>query len=242
MAGRIVRRSLAKREGEYAGEVRRLLDAALEVMQRPRYLLAATRGRHRGRRGPFERRLLPALSLQGRPRQRFARRRCRASARVSGPPDGQGPPARGAGSPLGRGCPRPGRWGRCRRHVGRAVERQQRRRWPGGRPPLRRARRSPLCSTIHSPSSAATRPSSMRPSPRMRPLACCRTASGVARGPDRAKPTASSTSACAPSGADPSASAAARFRRTWRRRCPAPPLSPSLRPGLRGPRRAAASP
>jgi hypothetical protein len=33
VAGRIVRRSLAKREGEYAGEVRRLLDAALEVMQ-----------------------------------------------------------------------------------------------------------------------------------------------------------------------------------------------------------------
>jgi AcrR family transcriptional regulator len=34
VADRIVRRSLAKREGEYAGEVRRLLDAALEVMQR----------------------------------------------------------------------------------------------------------------------------------------------------------------------------------------------------------------
>lgn len=34
VAGRIVRRSLAKREGEYAGEVRRLLDAALELMQR----------------------------------------------------------------------------------------------------------------------------------------------------------------------------------------------------------------
>ena len=33
VADRIVRRSLAKREGEYAGEVRRLLDAALEVMQ-----------------------------------------------------------------------------------------------------------------------------------------------------------------------------------------------------------------
>ncbi len=32
VAGRIVRRSLAKREGEYVGEVRRLLDAALEVM------------------------------------------------------------------------------------------------------------------------------------------------------------------------------------------------------------------
>lgn len=32
VAGRIVRRSLAKREGEYADEVRRLLDAALEVM------------------------------------------------------------------------------------------------------------------------------------------------------------------------------------------------------------------
>ena len=31
---RIVRRSLAKREGEYAGEVRRLLDAALDLMQR----------------------------------------------------------------------------------------------------------------------------------------------------------------------------------------------------------------
>jgi AcrR family transcriptional regulator len=34
VAGRIVRRSLAKREEEYAGEVRRLLDAALEVMAR----------------------------------------------------------------------------------------------------------------------------------------------------------------------------------------------------------------
>ena len=34
VAGRIVRRSLAKREDEYAGEVRRLLDAALEVMDR----------------------------------------------------------------------------------------------------------------------------------------------------------------------------------------------------------------
>ena len=34
VAGRIVRRSLAKREGEYAGEVRRLLDAALALMQR----------------------------------------------------------------------------------------------------------------------------------------------------------------------------------------------------------------
>jgi AcrR family transcriptional regulator len=34
VADRIVRRSLAKREGEYAGEVRRLLNAALEVMQR----------------------------------------------------------------------------------------------------------------------------------------------------------------------------------------------------------------
>ncbi|HTU38344.1 MAG TPA: TetR/AcrR family transcriptional regulator [Acidimicrobiales bacterium] len=34
VAERIVRRSLAKREGEYANEVRRLLDAALEVMQR----------------------------------------------------------------------------------------------------------------------------------------------------------------------------------------------------------------
>jgi AcrR family transcriptional regulator len=34
VAGRIVRRSLAKREEEYAGEVRRLLDAALEVMQK----------------------------------------------------------------------------------------------------------------------------------------------------------------------------------------------------------------
>ena len=34
VTGRIVRRSLAKREDEYAGEVRRLLDAALEVMHR----------------------------------------------------------------------------------------------------------------------------------------------------------------------------------------------------------------
>jgi AcrR family transcriptional regulator len=34
VAGRIVRRSLAKREDEYAGEVRRLLDAALAVMDR----------------------------------------------------------------------------------------------------------------------------------------------------------------------------------------------------------------
>jgi AcrR family transcriptional regulator len=34
IAGRIVRRSLAKREDEYTGEVRRLLDAALEVMYR----------------------------------------------------------------------------------------------------------------------------------------------------------------------------------------------------------------
>src|SRR6516225_1864969 len=34
VAGRIVRRSLAKREDEYTGEVRRLLDAALEVMHR----------------------------------------------------------------------------------------------------------------------------------------------------------------------------------------------------------------
>jgi AcrR family transcriptional regulator len=34
VAGRIVRRSLAKREGEYADEVRRLLDAGLEVMQK----------------------------------------------------------------------------------------------------------------------------------------------------------------------------------------------------------------
>jgi AcrR family transcriptional regulator len=34
VAERIVRRSLAKREGEYANEVRRLLDAALEVMRR----------------------------------------------------------------------------------------------------------------------------------------------------------------------------------------------------------------
>jgi AcrR family transcriptional regulator len=34
VTGRIVRRTLAKREGEYANEVRRLLDAALEVMQR----------------------------------------------------------------------------------------------------------------------------------------------------------------------------------------------------------------
>jgi AcrR family transcriptional regulator len=34
VTGRIVRRSLAKREGEYADEVRRLLDAALEVMQK----------------------------------------------------------------------------------------------------------------------------------------------------------------------------------------------------------------
>lgn len=33
VADRIVRRSLAKREGEYASEVRRLLDAALEVMR-----------------------------------------------------------------------------------------------------------------------------------------------------------------------------------------------------------------
>jgi AcrR family transcriptional regulator len=34
VAGRIVRRSLAKREEEYAGEVRRLLDGALEVMRK----------------------------------------------------------------------------------------------------------------------------------------------------------------------------------------------------------------
>jgi AcrR family transcriptional regulator len=34
VAGRIVRNSLAKREEEYADEVRRLLDAALEVMQK----------------------------------------------------------------------------------------------------------------------------------------------------------------------------------------------------------------
>jgi AcrR family transcriptional regulator len=34
VADRIVRRSLAKREGEYADEVRRLLDAGLEVMQK----------------------------------------------------------------------------------------------------------------------------------------------------------------------------------------------------------------
>jgi AcrR family transcriptional regulator len=34
VAGRIVRRSLAKRESEYAGEVRRLLDAALDLMRR----------------------------------------------------------------------------------------------------------------------------------------------------------------------------------------------------------------
>ena len=33
VAGRIVRRSLAKRESEYAGEVRRLLDAALDLMR-----------------------------------------------------------------------------------------------------------------------------------------------------------------------------------------------------------------
>ncbi len=34
VADRIVRRTLAKREGEYANEVRRLLDGALEVMRR----------------------------------------------------------------------------------------------------------------------------------------------------------------------------------------------------------------
>jgi len=34
VADRIVRRTLAKREGEYASEVRRLLDAALELMRR----------------------------------------------------------------------------------------------------------------------------------------------------------------------------------------------------------------
>jgi AcrR family transcriptional regulator len=34
VTGRIVRNSLAKREGEYADEVRRLLDAALEVMRK----------------------------------------------------------------------------------------------------------------------------------------------------------------------------------------------------------------
>src|SRR5271165_2977207 len=34
VADRIVRRTLARRQGEYADEVRRLLDAALEVMQR----------------------------------------------------------------------------------------------------------------------------------------------------------------------------------------------------------------
>src|SRR5580658_8369214 len=33
VAGRIVRRSLAKRESEYAGEVGRLLDAALDLMR-----------------------------------------------------------------------------------------------------------------------------------------------------------------------------------------------------------------
>src|SRR5918997_1689422 len=95
-------------------------------------------GRHRGGRGPVERRLLPALPVEGRTGRRPARGRHRAAAQLPRPPDGEGGDARRAGAPLGRGRARPGgRRGHRRHHPGRAVERRQRGGGPAVRPTVR---------------------------------------------------------------------------------------------------------
>ena len=78
-------------------------------MRRVRHHVAAPGGRHRGRRRAVERRLLPALPVQGRAGRRHPRGRHRAAAELPRPPDGQGGDARGPGPPLGRGRAGPGR-------------------------------------------------------------------------------------------------------------------------------------
>ena len=107
VAGRIVRRTLAKRENDYASEVRRLLDAALEVMgrcgtsSRPRWPTSWPRPASPTRPST-------GTSVQGRPGHRPPRGRRRAPAKLPRPPVGEGADARGPGPALGGGRARPG--------------------------------------------------------------------------------------------------------------------------------------
>ena len=97
VADRVARQTLAGREAAYATEVRRLLDAALDVMRRCGTTVATPGRRHRGRRRALQRGVLPPLPVEGRARRRHPRRRrrsgCAATSRTrsrrSATPEGQ---------------------------------------------------------------------------------------------------------------------------------------------------------
>ena len=125
-----------------------------------RHGVTAAGRRHRRRRRPVERRLLPALPVEGRPRRRPARGRRRAAAQLPRPPDGQGArrPRRrcGAGSRAcsrrpTRASPRPPS-PCCSTPAAPATA--------GPRAATSPAPRSPRCCTSRSPRSAATGPTS----------------------------------------------------------------------------------
>ena len=178
VAGRIVRRTLAKREDQYASEVRRLLDAALEVIRR-----CGTSSRPR---------VADIVAEAGLSNDAFYRHFRSKDALVTAILEDGGErlrsylghqlakesDARRPGTALGPGGPGAGRQGHRGDDAGGAVERERIRWGPGRGSPLRR--RAPLrrCCTSPSPRWGARHPSSTPRSPHMPPWACSRTACG----------------------------------------------------------------
>ena len=180
VVARIASRAVAKRSATYADEVRRLLDAGLEVMRR-----CGTASRPAGQ---------PTSSRPPGCRTRPSTGTSRRRTRWSRPSSRTAPSGSAATSPTrwsGRTTPE----GKVRRwvegvlsqaadddiagdHPRRALERRE----PGQRPHLRPAARHRAagrrCCGSRSPSSAAPTPSSTRRWPPTRPSACWPTGCG----------------------------------------------------------------
>ena len=207
VAGRIVRRSLAKREGEYAGEVRRLLDAALEVMHdcgtsaRPRVadIVQPPGSPTTPSTGTFALRTTSSMCCS-----RMAPSACAAICPTKWPR--HAPPRRRSAAGSRASSARP--TATSPRDAGGAVERQQRRRWRGRGPALcQRAARLPAPRALHRAGHDAPEfDAALAADATLGLLSDCLWRSTA---PSRAEQTASSTSACGPSGADPSVSPAA---------------------------------
>ncbi len=176
--------------GQAGGRVRQRSAAPARCRARGhpplRHGVAPTGGRHRRRGRAVQRRLLPALQVQGRPGRRPSSRTAASASAATWPtswPRRRPPRARcGAGS---RAC--------CRRPTSDIAATTLAVLWNGGSAgaglaagrPLRQRAGGDRCSTSPSPRSAARHPTSTPSSPRTRRSACFRISCG-----SRAEPTA----------------------------------------------------